>query len=554
MHRRIVIVVLLLIAQSICAQPRTDADYAADEATLRSQNLPTKGEQLLEILKKRIPSETVIAGFKKNAARLGKGVYSERMNAQRDLLAMGPVVRVLIETARRDTPSDAETDGRLRQVLEQFPAERDYASATAATRLIARDKPAGSLPILFDFVVYATNETVRQNIQHAINVVGISENKPAPLVIEMLTSKNPSQRAAAGETLVRKFGPSAKEQIGHLLKDTHPQVRYQIGLGLTEKLDKAGLPILIQSLADLPADRMDVALETLFLVAGENAPSANHPGPAKVQAFVADWQKWYDKYHAKLDLAKQYAREELGFTVLGVTALKANTKNKIYEVGKDKVVRWEFDGPRYPLDVQILGPNRLLVAEYFDRRVTERDFKGNVLWQANANMPIACQRLSNGNTFIATRQSLVIVDRDGRDVFSWQSPGASIMAAFHKRNGEIAVATSGGRCQLLDPQGRELKSFMLGGAIYSLGGQIEVLPNGRVLVPLYNNQAVVEFDWEGKRHWQINVPTPVSATRLSNGNTLVTCSLSYRIVEFDPMGREVWSLQTEGRPFRARRR
>ncbi len=554
MYRRIDIVVLLLTASLASAQPRPDVDYVADEAVMHSQKLPTKGPQLLDVLKQRIPSEEIIARFKKNAARLGRGIYNDRLAAQRDLLAMGPVVRPLIAGMLRDTPSDAETDGRLRQVLAQFPADRDVASASAAARLIARDKPAGSLAVLFDFVPYATDETVRQSVQHAIDVVGISDKKPDRLVIEMLASKNPAQRAAAGEALVRQLGSLAKEQLSPLLKDPHPQIRYQLGRALTEKYDKSGLPILIQSLADMPVDRVDAALETLFLAAGDHAPLANYTGPAKAQAFVADWQKWYDAHHAKLDLAKQFAREEQGFTILGVTALKANTKNKIYEVGKNRTVRWEFDGPRYPLDVQVLGPNRLLIAEYFDRRVTERDFKGNILWQANANMPISCQRLPNGNTFIATRQSLVIVDRDGRDQFTWLSPGASITAAFHKRNGEIAVVTSGGRCQLLDSQGRELKSFMLGGAVYSLGGQIEVLPNGRVLVPLYNNQAVVEFDWEGKRHWQVNAPNPVSATRLPSGNTLITCSLNYRVVEFDSGGREVWSLQTEGRPFRARRR
>ena len=69
------------------------------------------------------------------------------------------------------------------------------------------------------------------------------------------------------------------------------------------------------------------------MAAGDNAPTSNYPGPAKAAAFVADWEKWYAAHHAKLDLAKQFAREELGFTILGVTALKANTKNKIYEVG-----------------------------------------------------------------------------------------------------------------------------------------------------------------------------------------------------------------------------
>ncbi len=554
MHRGIVIAALLVTARAVQAQPMPDTDYAADEAILRSQNLPTKGVPLVDALKKRIPSPEVIARFKQHVTHLGKSVYSERIIAQRELVASGPVVRALAETLLRETLADAETAGRLRQVLAKFPADRDNASAAAIARLIARDKPAGSLAVLFDFVPYATNEEVRQSVQHAINATAFVNEAPMPIVVEMLTSKEASQRAAAGEALVRNLGIAAKERLGGLLKDPDPRIRFQLGLALTEKFDKSGLPILIESLASMPEDRVDAALEALYQVAGENAPDSIYTGQTSAEAFTADWRKWYDANQAKLDLAKQFAREELGFTILGVTATKANTKNKIYEVNKEKTTRWEFDGPRYAVDIQILGPNRMLVAEYFDRRVTERDFKGNILWQAHANMPICCQRINNGSTFIATRQGLAIVDRDGRDVFTWLSPGASIVAAYRKRNGEIVVVTSGGRCQLLNSQGGELKSFSLGGAVYSLGGQIEVLPNGRVLVPLYNNNIVAEFDWEGKRHWQVKVPTPVSTTRLRNGNTLVTCSLNYRIVEFDPAGREVWSLHTDGRPFRARRR
>jgi hypothetical protein len=122
------------------------------------------------------------------------------------------------------------------------------------------------------------------------------------------------------------------------------------------------------------------------------------------------------------------------------------------------------------------------------------------------------------------------------------------------RNGQFLVVTSGGRCQLLDPQGRELKSVQIGN-VYSIGGNVELLPNGRILAPLYNMKTVAEFDWNGSQHWSAQITgRPMSATRLANGNTLITCSLDYRIVEIDPSGKEVWSCATEGRPFRARRR
>jgi outer membrane protein assembly factor BamB len=98
-----------------------------------------------------------------------------------------------------------------------------------------------------------------------------------------------------------------------------------------------------------------------------------------------------------------------------------------------------------------------------------------------------------------------------------------------------------------------IKDFYMGGAVYTLGGNIEVLPNGRILAPIPTLNAVIEFDWEGNKHWQASVTSPVSLSRLPSGNTLVTC-MDYRIVEIDRDGKEVWTYQTEGRPFCARRR
>lgn len=543
------------IASTAVAQTN-EGDREADEAILREQRLPTKGVELLQILRDRTPSEDTIAQFKKHAAGLRAAAYADRLKATKDLTKMGAVVRPLLENALRDGHGDAETLGRLRQVLDHFPAEKDFTATGAAARLIARDRSPQSLPVLLDFVPYATNEQVRQEIQRSIDAVALVDRKPAPALLHALKDASAARRAAAGEALLRGMGLQAKADMAPLLKDADPLVRYQLGMALVEKHDKSGLPMLIQTVKDSPAERVEYALELLYRVAGEDAPGLYYQGKGNAADVSAAWLQWHDKHHAKLDLAKQLARTELGFTVIATTAvagIKANGKNKVFELGPDKAVRWEFDGPRSALDIQVIGPNRLLLAEYLDRRVTERDFKGNILKQFSVPLPVGCQRLPNGHTFIVTRQQLLIVDQDGKDVFTWAPQPRSIITAQRLRNGQFAVIT-GGRCLLLDPEGRELKSFVLGGALYAMGGNIEVLPNGRILVPLYTQNMVVEFDWTGARLWQGNVIRPTSASRLANGNTLVTCTLNSTVVEIDRDSKEVWSYSTDGRPFRSRKR
>ena len=545
----------LLIAAPLLAQSPGNSEWADDEAVLAAGRLPTKGPELLSILRMRIPKADSIDTFRKHVVRLNAAGYAERARATADLIKMGPVVRPLLENLLRDSKADAETVGRLRVVLDKFPADKDDAIVTAAARLLQRDKPTDSLPTLLDFVPYATNELVREEVQRAIDIIAQSEKKSASLR-QAVESSNPARRAAAAEALIRLAGMKANDPLEALLKDPHPLVRYQVGMALVAKHDKRGLPLLIQALADSTPERIDNALELLYRAAGDNAPTLAFEGKKNIAKFQAAWQQWLTKEHAGLDLAKVLAKNEQAFTIVS-TGLggKGNAQNRVYELAPDHTtIRWEFQGTRYPLDLQILGANRLLIAEYLDRRITERDFKGNILWQVPAVMPIACQRLPNGHTFIAMRQKLQIVDRDGQEVFTWATQNPSITTGRRLRNGQMVVVSSGGLCQLLDPTGAELKRFQLGQP-YTLGGNIEVLPNGRILAPLYSANCVAEFDWNGNKLWQAPITRPVSVTRLSNGHTLVVCSVGEnRVMEIDRDGREVWSHRTEGRPFRARPR
>lgn len=542
-----------LATEPVFAQAVPAHDWSGDEAVLREQHLPVKGSALLQILRSRTPSPDMAGKFRHLVSRLDAASYAERIRSTADLLELGPVVRPLLETQLLATKADPETTARLRHVLARFSAEKDNSLVVAAARLIARDQPADSLAVLLDFIPHATNETVRQEVQHAINAVAFVEKKPLPQVMHALHDANPARQAAAAEALLRVMGLNVREDVAPLLRSSHPLVRYQIGMALIESHDKSGLPMLIQSLSDGSCDRVEHALELLHRAAGDTAPSVSYRGKSSVPAIRDAWMKWYEQHHGTLDLVKALEQTEMGYTLICCTGLKKNVTNKIFELDQNRRIRWEFDGPRYPIDAQILGPNRLLLAEYFDRRVSERDFKGNLLWQVAVAMPIACQRLPNGQTFIATRQNLMIVDRDGKEVFTCFQQNTSIITGVRLRNGQMVVVTGGGRCHLLDAQGAELKSFQMS-PIYTLGGNVEVLPNGRILAPQYSQNAVVEFDWQGNKHWQAHIPRPISATRLSNGHTLVTCSLDYRVVELDSSGKEVWSYQTEGRPFRARRR
>jgi hypothetical protein len=104
----------------------------------------------------------------------------------------------------------------------------------------------------------------------------------------------------------------------------------------------------------------------------------------------------------------------------------------------------------------------------------------------------------------------------------------------------------------LDPSGHEKSRFTVN--VYTSGGRIDVLPDGRVLIPLWADNRVVEYDPKGKQLREFSVEQPIAATRLPNGNTLMTSMTELRAVEVDPAGKEVWQYRASTRVTRALRR
>jgi outer membrane protein assembly factor BamB len=168
-----------------------------------------------------------------------------------------------------------------------------------------------------------------------------------------------------------------------------------------------------------------------------------------------------------------------------------------------------------------------------------------------ASYPVSCQRLANGNTFIATYTEVLEVTPGGKVLYSHAGKVGSVFCAEKLRNGNILLARGDGSIVEMDTRGKEVKSVRVGG-LSSWAG-VEVLPGGRYLVAQYQMNRVVEVDSRGTVLWQYKIRTPAWATRLGNGHTLIASPDGRKVVEVDPKGKEVWAAPTKGRPFRIRR-
>ncbi|HEX5271894.1 MAG TPA: PQQ-binding-like beta-propeller repeat protein, partial [Gemmataceae bacterium] len=218
---------------------------------------------------------------------------------------------------------------------------------------------------------------------------------------------------------------------------------------------------------------------------------------------------------------------------------------------RDGKVRWQIERLDNALDAQVLPGQRVLIAEYGSHRITERDFKGNVLWEKKfPDPPYAAQRLPNGRTFVATQQRLLEIDREGKEVLTIK---AQSRAAARFPDGRFALLGDDRLYRRYDTTGKEVSSVRidfqrsntLGGALF--------LPNGHVV--LDDNNSVKEYDAAGKKVWEVKVQQADSIQRLPSGNTFIATMAEGRVVEFDRNGKVVWEKKYEGRrPWMARRR
>jgi len=553
---------VLASAQLPAGETATDS-ITADETLVRRGGLDVKGPSLLKYFRERTFAEANPERMAALLRELGSDTFTAREKAYRDILAMGGGALFALRQAE-NTP-DTEVKRRVIELRHRIEDKPDPAIQEATARLIRVRKPAGAADVLLAYLPFAADDRVVNEIGKALTAVALTAGQPDPAVMAALNDKVALKRATAGQALVLSGATDQLPVVRQLLKDVEPLVRFRVALALVMRKDKTAMTPLIETFAHLPAEQLWTAEEMLVHLAGDNAPQVSLGTEEITRKRCRDaWMAWWEKDGAKVDLARlDRLPAQLGYTLVvqfnfnRVAAIgRQPAAGEVLELDNSRVpkTRWSFDIPTYAVAGQVVGPDRVLIAEYQGMSVTERDFKGNIKWQKNVGgNPIDVQRLANGNTFVVMQHRLVEMDSNDKEVFVMQRPH-DVLRARKTRGGDIIVITHLGMLQRIDGKTqKELKSFHVG-QIGSLFGNIDVLPNGNVLVPQLQGQQVVEYSADGQQVWSAQVPQPCSVARLPNGHTLVSSQNNRRIVELDRGGREVWAYTASGMVFQASRR
>ena len=508
----------------------------------------TDGPALLAALRKRTLTPEAQAKVRALIKKLGDDAFDVREQAAAELVSMGTLTLPQLREAAKDT--DPEVARRAAECVERIEKDPGNVLPAATLRMLAVRRPEGAAETLLAYLPHAEGETLVAEVQLALDAVAMRDGKPEPAVLKALEDPLALRRAAAGAALARAGGEGQRPAVRKLLKDADKTVRLRVALALVTARDKEAVPGLIDLLVDLPADQVWQVQEILLALAGDAAPETTPGGGEEERKKNRDaWAEWWKANGEKADFAKLAPDRRW----LNLTLVVDHARGRVVELGPDKKPRWTLANLAHPIDAVVLPGNRVLIAEYSGMKVTERDFNGKVLWEKgglNGN-PTNVQRLPNGNTFIATLNGLLEVDREGKLLYMIN---VNAMAANKGRDGRIWALTGDNRVVCMDTTGKELKSVQLNEAPGTTGG-IDLLPNGGVLIPMMSSNRMIEIDADGKTTWEAPAPQPVAGTRLPNGNVLVANYAAQRVFEIDRKGKVVWEYTDQGsQPFRARRR
>jgi hypothetical protein len=523
---------------------------AADEQILKQERIGSDDASLIQYFRNRTLTEPQRARIDGLIRQLRDDSFDVREIATSDLLELGGSVAPLLQQAAAAPGTEVEVVRRVERILQKLNAPGSETSC-AAVRLLAARRPMGAAGILLDYLPFADDDSVVETVREALAGLALRDGQQEPALVAALEDRDPHRRAAVVEALVRAGTPDQRVQLRRFLQDPDSEVRLLTAMALARAKERDAIPVLIQLLADLSPEQAWRAEDILCRLADEDGPAVPlGTDPAGRLKCRDAWANWWANHQAAVDLDRLDPAGELGYTLL--TQLDPRGIGRVLEIAADGKPRWQIDNLRYPVDARVLRNDRVLIAEYNGNRVTERNFKGDILWSKAVSLPNNVQRLPNGQTFIACQNQLLLVNLQGNEVFRHPRPAHDVLSAQRLRNGQYFIITNRGLAVRLDSTGKEIRQFASGPVQQFVG--LDVLPAGKFLVPQTAANQVVELDADGKVSWKAPVPLPISAVRLSNGHTLVASFQGQRVVELDKAGKQVQEIKPDGRPWKARRR
>jgi hypothetical protein len=209
-----------------------------------------------------------------------------------------------------------------------------------------------------------------------------------------------------------------------------------------------------------------------------------------------------------------------------------------------------------PAPIQTGQGHHFVCTDYSQGKVFIVSEQGEVEWEYAAPSCNDLWVLPNGNFLFNTGHGVQEVTREKKVVFNYQSK-SEIYACQRLSNGNTFIGEcNAGRLLEVTPDLKIVKEIRLlpegkdGGHPYIRNARR--LSNGHYLVAHYGDQVVREYDADGKVVKEIPaVGGPHSVARLANGHTLISVGDrkgGSRVFEVDAAGKTIWEVKGDELP------
>jgi hypothetical protein len=408
--------VALPLAWVIVPQPLRAQEVTAsiEEVLLQEARVGTNDESLLKYLQRLSPSDEDLLDPDRLIRQLSAPAYQQREDAQRRLIALGPVALPALQPATKN--ADSEVARRAKVCAERIERTADQLPL-AAVRLLLRRKAVGAAEAFLRYLPYSADPEVEEEVYYGLEKLVGPSGRGCPALAAALNDRLPARRAVAGCLLGRIGDAEQRAAVRKLLADASPVVRLRAAQGLLAAADGASLPALVQLLDEPSAEIAWQAEELLHWVAGKEAPAvavgAATAGERK--ACRAAWEGWLSRCATGVNWA------QVGAQVHAPRLLLVMDAPRRYEPDGSRVWLCGCDGkPRWVLrasdaqDARWSGAGVLVAEGAPASRISQRGLDGSVGWKldlegddtrgahaAERPTPDCCARLLNGSLLVS---------------------------------------------------------------------------------------------------------------------------------------------------------
>jgi HEAT repeat protein len=515
---------------------------------LRRAKVPTDDAGLIKFLNGLRGAEPDPAEVDRLVTQLRTGTDAEQAAAAKKLAEIGPVAVPGLRRHRLDPDAGA---ARVRACLEKIEEAFDKPLARPAMRRLVWRRAPGAAEALLGYVPFAYDPDAELDAWYGLDELAGKDLKTLAVLAGALADRQPARRAVAACILGRRGDVTQKKAVAGLLTDPSPDVRLRAAQGLLAGHNTAGVPILIDLLADAEIEIRWQAEELLRWLAVDAAPDAliGAGDPKAIAAAQAAWKKWWHDQGEKADVAAAEQEPRRPMLLLAYD----RKGGRAWVVGCDGVTRHEWTGLARLADAQYVpGGSVLTLHEQPVREkplLAERDLSGKPLWQYDdMRDPASIQRLANGRVFVAERQPVEpkfwyqVLAATGRKVVETTSERQLPFALSLRQmaDGRVLAWVPSNivdrnimSLYAYDPETATRKNLHLRRGLNLVGRvQVEGTRDGNLFSGLRGDLVdweIVEVDSDGYQFWWYRLKDAIHASRLRSGNT-IAC-VANRMVE-----------------------